>query len=52
MENYLAQFGSWVSVIQGVIFVLCVLTLRSGIVGAIEAVLHRRTRRRSVAPPL
>jgi branched-chain amino acid transport system permease protein len=52
MENYLAQFGSWVTVIEGVIFVLCVLTLRSGIVGAIEAVLRRRTRRsRSEAAP-
>jgi branched-chain amino acid transport system permease protein len=33
MQNYLAQFGSWVTVIQGVIFVLCVLAFRSGIVG-------------------
>jgi branched-chain amino acid transport system permease protein len=35
MENYLAQFGSWVTVIQGVIFVVCVLTFRRGIVGEI-----------------
>ena len=33
MENYLAQFGSWVTVIEGVIFVVCVLTFRRGIVG-------------------
>jgi len=35
MENYLAQFGSWVTVIQGVIFVVCVLTFRRGVVGEI-----------------
>jgi len=33
MENYLAQLGSWVTVTQGVIFVLCVLTFRRGVVG-------------------
>jgi len=33
MENYLAQFGSWVTVIEGAIFVVCVLTFRRGIVG-------------------
>jgi branched-chain amino acid transport system permease protein len=37
MENYLAQFGSWVTVIQGVIFVTCVLTFRRGVVGEIAA---------------
>jgi branched-chain amino acid transport system permease protein len=35
MENYLAQFGSWVTVIQGVIFVICVLVFRRGVVGEI-----------------
>jgi branched-chain amino acid transport system permease protein len=33
MENYLAQLGAWVTIVQGVIFVLCVLTFRRGIVG-------------------
>jgi branched-chain amino acid transport system permease protein len=33
MENYLAPFGQWVLVIQGVIFVVCVLVFRRGIVG-------------------
>jgi branched-chain amino acid transport system permease protein len=37
MENYLAQFGAWVTVIQGVIFVLCVLAFRRGIIGEIGA---------------
>ena len=35
MQNYLAQFGAWVLVIQGVIFVICVLAFRRGIVGEI-----------------
>ena len=35
MENYLAQFGAWVTIAQGVIFVICVLTFRRGIVGEI-----------------
>jgi branched-chain amino acid transport system permease protein len=36
MENYLAQLGSWVTVTQGVIFVICVLTFRRGIVGELS----------------
>ena len=42
MENYLAQYGSWVTIIQGVIFVLCVLTFRRGIVGEIQHFLRKR----------
>jgi branched-chain amino acid transport system permease protein len=33
MENYLAPFGQWVLVIQGAIFVICVLIFRRGVVG-------------------
>jgi len=33
LENYLAQLGAWVTVVQGLIFVACVLTFRHGIVG-------------------
>ena len=33
MENYLAPLGQWVLVIQGAIFVVCVLIFRRGIVG-------------------
>jgi len=36
LENYLAPFGSWITVIQGGIFIVCVLTFRQGIVGEIE----------------
>jgi branched-chain amino acid transport system permease protein len=35
MENYLAQLGAWVTVVQGVIFVICVLAFRRGVVGEI-----------------
>ena len=35
MENYLAQLGAWVTVIQGFIFVVCVLAFRRGIIGEI-----------------
>ena len=39
MQQYLAGFGQWVLVIQGVIFVVCVLAFRRGVVGEI-APLH------------
>jgi branched-chain amino acid transport system permease protein len=41
MQNYFAGFGAWVTVIQGAIFVIAVLTFREGIVG----VLPRWTRK-------
>jgi branched-chain amino acid transport system permease protein len=40
MENYLAPFGQWVLVIQGAIFVVCVLLFRRGIVGELAQVLR------------
>ncbi|WP_290894064.1 branched-chain amino acid ABC transporter permease [Hoeflea sp.] len=42
MQNYLATFGAWVTIIQGVIFVLGVLLFREGIVGVISRLLKRR----------
>jgi branched-chain amino acid transport system permease protein len=42
MQNYLAQVGQWVTVIQGVIFVLCVLLFRRGIVGELAHFLRIR----------
>jgi branched-chain amino acid transport system permease protein len=35
MENYLAQLGAWVTISEGVIFVICVLAFRRGVVGEI-----------------
>jgi branched-chain amino acid transport system permease protein len=40
-QQYLAGFGQWVTVIQGTIFVTCVLTFRRGIVGEIAHYLKR-----------
>src|SRR6478609_55992 len=37
LENYLAGFGEWVTIITGIIFVVCVLAFRRGIVGEIAA---------------
>jgi branched-chain amino acid transport system permease protein len=37
LENYLAGFGEWVAIITGVIFVVCVLAFRRGIVGELAA---------------
>ena len=42
METYLAQAGSWVTIIEGVIFVICVLTFRQGIVGVVAPYLTGR----------
>ncbi|PWS35264.1 branched-chain amino acid ABC transporter permease [Falsiroseomonas bella] len=40
MQNYLAEFGAWVLVIQGVIFIACVLAFRRGILGEIAHALR------------
>ncbi len=40
MENYLAQFGAWVTVTQGAIFIVCVLAFRRGIIGELGAFLR------------
>ncbi|ONG58845.1 branched-chain amino acid ABC transporter permease [Pseudoroseomonas deserti] len=42
MQNYLAEFGAWVTVIQGVIFVACVLAFRAGVIGELGRVLKVR----------
>ena len=50
LQNLLAdKVGSWVTVIIGVIFVLCVLAFRKGVVGELQAWLERR--RRAAATP-
>ncbi|MDP3546144.1 MAG: branched-chain amino acid ABC transporter permease, partial [Phreatobacter sp.] len=35
MQNFLAGLGDWVTILQGIIFVICVLVFREGIVGVI-----------------
>jgi branched-chain amino acid transport system permease protein len=42
MENYLTAVGQWVFVVQGVIFVVCVLLFRRGIVGELARYLRIR----------
>ena len=45
LQDMLAdKVGSWVNVIIGVIFVLCVLAFRKGVVGELQAFLERRRR--------
>src|SRR5690606_988811 len=42
MQNYLAAFGAWVTIIQGAIFVIAVLLFREGILGLLSR--HTRIR--------
>jgi branched-chain amino acid transport system permease protein len=39
LESVLASAQGWVTVVQGVVFVLCVLTFRQGIMGALSSLL-------------
>jgi branched-chain amino acid transport system permease protein len=41
MENYLAQLGAWVTVVQGAIFVVCVLAFRRGIIGELARLIRK-----------
>ena len=41
LENYLAQLGSWVTVTEGAIFVVCVLAFRRGMFGELSRLLKR-----------
>ena len=51
MENYLAQTGSWVTIIEGVIFVVCVMTFRQGVVGVIAPYVLRQPATGELPPP-
>ena len=41
MQNYLAQLGSWVTVVQGLIFVVCVMLFRKGVIGEIASLIRK-----------
>jgi branched-chain amino acid transport system permease protein len=41
MQNYLAQLGSWVTVVQGLVFVVCVMLFRKGVIGEIANLLKK-----------
>ncbi|HEY5988083.1 MAG TPA: branched-chain amino acid ABC transporter permease [Streptosporangiaceae bacterium] len=42
LETYLTQIGQWVFVVQGAIFVICVLLFRRGIIGELAHLLRIR----------
>ena len=41
LENYLSQLGSWVTVVEGGIFVVCVMAFRRGMFGELSRLLKR-----------
>ncbi len=41
LETYLAQLGAWVTVVQGIIFVICVLAFRRGVVGELARLIKK-----------
>jgi len=49
IQNYFAELGAWVTMIQGAIFVVVVMAFRRGIVGELIAVLQARRARRDAA---
>jgi branched-chain amino acid transport system permease protein len=50
IENFFAQYGAWVTILTGAIFVICVLTFRRGIVGEFARLFQRRMAGLSPAP--
>lgn len=51
MEHYLAPFGALVTIIHGLIFIVCVLAFRRGIVGEL-GLLIQSSRKKAVAGPV
>jgi branched-chain amino acid transport system permease protein len=41
LENVLAQLGDWLTIVQGLIFVVCVLVFRRGVVGELGRLLRK-----------
>jgi branched-chain amino acid transport system permease protein len=41
MENYLSELGQWVTVVQGLTFVVCVLAFRRGVMGELGRLLKK-----------
>ena len=41
LEHYLAQLGAWFTIVQGAIFIVCVLTFRRGVVGELGRLLRK-----------
>jgi branched-chain amino acid transport system permease protein len=51
IQQYLAAWGAWVSIFQGLIFVVCVLLFRRGIVGEVLEFLRARREHALAAGP-
>ena len=51
LQNYLAETGAWVTIIQGVVFVVIVLCFRRGLVGELAPLLRRWLQREPAAKP-
>ncbi len=41
LQNYLADLGSWVTIIQGGIFIVCVLAFRRGVIGELANLIKK-----------
>nr|WP_246647321.1 branched-chain amino acid ABC transporter permease [Rhizobium laguerreae] len=41
MQNYLAPLGAWVTIAQGIVFVVCVLSFREGLVGLVSKLIRK-----------
>jgi branched-chain amino acid transport system permease protein len=41
MQNYLAPLGAWVTIAQGIVFVVCVLSFREGLVGLVAKLIRK-----------
>jgi len=41
MQNYLATFGAWVTIVQGIVFVICVMLFREGIIGVLSKLIRK-----------
>ncbi|MEO8524236.1 MAG: branched-chain amino acid ABC transporter permease [Caldimonas sp.] len=41
IENYMSAFGAWITVIEGMIFVVCVLMFRQGLVGQLAKMIGK-----------
>jgi branched-chain amino acid transport system permease protein len=52
MQNYLAGFGAWVMIIQGLFFVVAVMSFREGIVGILARFFRKPLLRRCALMPL
>ncbi|ERS06325.1 hypothetical protein Q668_21755 [Alcanivorax sp. PN-3] len=50
MQYLLAPYGAWVTILQGLIFMSCVLLFREGIVGMIRDLLNRRRAKPGTSP--